>query len=277
MPGGGLVSRWWRHVALAGLVAGLLAAPGLDAPPGTASLLAIGVPVLVIVSRGRAAGRPGKAALLGLVAGLGALVGLLAGDLRLRSLEGSALVAEPGVSAEVEGVVVSTPRSSKGRLRFTLETSAGRVLVASPALTGGPEPSVGARVAAGGRLSEPEPFRVDELARLGAELELRAGRLHVLPGGRSGLDGFLDRSRSRAERAISAGLSPEQAALARGFVLGQDGRIDEATREEFRRSGLAHLLAVSGQNVMLLAILAGVLLSLLGVGQRTRLAWRFSS
>ena len=43
------------------------------------------------------------------------------------------------------------------------------------------------------------------------------------------------------------------------------------TREDFRRSGLAHLLAVSGQNVLLLALLAWPLLALLGLTLRARL------
>ncbi len=55
-------------------------------------------------------------------------------------------------------------------------------------------------------------------------------------------------------------MDAEESALARGFVLGQDDEIDPATRDAFKRAGLAHLLAVSGQNVMLLAILAGVAL-----------------
>ena len=65
----------------------------------------------------------------------------------------------------------------------------------------------------------------------------------------------------------------EQAALARGFVLGQDDRISPRTIEAFRRSGLAHLLAVSGQNVVLLALLAAPLLAALGIPLRARLAW----
>ena len=36
-----------------------------------------------------------------------------------------------------------------------------------------------------------------------------------------------------------------EAALLRGMVLGQDEAIDPVTREDFRASGLAHLLAVS--------------------------------
>ena len=43
-------------------------------------------------------------------------------------------------------------------------------------------------------------------------------------------------------------------------------------RDEFRASGLAHVLAVSGQNVMLLAALALPLLALTGLGHRSRLA-----
>ena len=42
-------------------------------------------------------------------------------------------------------------------------------------------------------------------------------------------------------------------------------------REDFQRSGLAHLLAVSGQNVMLLALLVLAAGALLGAGLRARL------
>ncbi|MEO7197501.1 MAG: ComEC/Rec2 family competence protein, partial [Solirubrobacterales bacterium] len=42
-------------------------------------------------------------------------------------------------------------------------------------------------------------------------------------------------------------------------------------RDAFKRSGLSHLLAVSGQNVMLLAILGGVVFALCGAGLRMRL------
>ena len=39
------------------------------------------------------------------------------------------------------------------------------------------------------------------------------------------------------------------------MVLGEDERLTEEVRDDFQRSGLAHILAVSGQNVMLLAVL----------------------
>jgi competence protein ComEC len=43
--------------------------------------------------------------------------------------------------------------------------------------------------------------------------------------------------------------------------------------EDFRRSGLSHLLAVSGQNVALLAMLAMPILAALGLSLRARLVW----
>ena len=85
--------------------------------------------------------------------------------------------------------------------------------------------------------------------------------------------GHRDQIRARAERALDSGMPAREAALARGFVLGEDERIDAATVEDFRRSGLSHLLAVSGQNVALLALLAMPLLALLGMSLRARLLW----
>ena len=55
-------------------------------------------------------------------------------------------------------------------------------------------------------------------------------------------------------------------------MLGQDERIPAGMVEHFQDSGLAHLLAVSGQNVTLLAVLALPLLGALGLGRRARLA-----
>ncbi|HEX5594320.1 MAG TPA: ComEC/Rec2 family competence protein [Solirubrobacterales bacterium] len=79
--------------------------------------------------------------------------------------------------------------------------------------------------------------------------------------------------RARASAGLGRGMPPREAELARGFVLGEDEGIDEATKEDFRRSGLSHLLAVSGENVTLLALLAMPVLGLLGIPLRERLLW----
>lgn len=79
--------------------------------------------------------------------------------------------------------------------------------------------------------------------------------------------------RERAAGGLGRGMPQREAELARGFVLGEDDGIDAATKEDFRRSGLSHLLAVSGENVTLLALLAMPVLGLLGIPLRERLLW----
>lgn len=81
------------------------------------------------------------------------------------------------------------------------------------------------------------------------------------------------RIRAHAEAALGTGMPAREAALARGFVLGDEDGIDAQTTEDFRRSGLAHLLAVSGQNVALLALLAMPVLAAFGIPLRARLVW----
>jgi competence protein ComEC len=85
--------------------------------------------------------------------------------------------------------------------------------------------------------------------------------------------GQRDEIRGRAESGLDNGMPAREANLARGFVLGEDDEIDPATKEDFRRSGLSHLLAVSGENVTLLALLAAPLLGALGIPLRARLVW----
>jgi competence protein ComEC len=79
--------------------------------------------------------------------------------------------------------------------------------------------------------------------------------------------------RERASDGLGRGMPAREAELARGFVIGEDEGIDATTKEDFRRAGLSHLLAVSGQNVTLLALLAMPLMAALGIPLRERLIW----
>jgi competence protein ComEC len=79
--------------------------------------------------------------------------------------------------------------------------------------------------------------------------------------------------RERAEAGLGEGMPAREAALARGFVLGDDDGLDPATKEDFIRAGLSHLSAVSGENVTLLALLAMPILAAFGIPLRERLIW----
>jgi competence protein ComEC len=255
-----------RHLAPAGAAAGLLAAGTIEPPAGWLPCAIASAVALAAVAR-RAHG-PGW--LLALT-GLAALAGLGAGDARLAAIDGGALRGPAGERVTAVGYVSGVPRRSFGEVRVPLETADGRLLALVPEPVGRLEP--GDEVRASGTLERPDdPFLRSEVERAGAALALRAERIVMTGGARDGLDGALDDIRRRAEDALGQGVDEGEAALARGFVLGQDDLIDAGVRDEFKRSGLSHLLAVSGQNVMLLAILGGVLFGLLGAGTRLRLA-----
>jgi competence protein ComEC len=143
------------------------------------------------------------------------------------------------------------------------------VLVVAPEPVG--DLGVGSEVRAEGALEPPEPWRGAYLRRLGIAMILRTDRIDERPGRRGGLEGWIDGIRDRAEAALGRGMPEREAALARGFVLGEDDRIDHGTRQDFQRSNLTHLLAVSGENVILLCVLAWPLLALLGLPLRARL------
>ena len=69
-----------------------------------------------------------------------------------------------------------------------------------------------------------------------------------------------NRVRAAIERGSMA-LAPDDSALFRGLVIGDDRDQPPAMLERFRASGLAHLTAVSGQNVSFVIAAAGPLLS----------------
>ena len=260
-----------RHLALAGAVAGLALAP-LAAPRPLGQLLQP-IAALAVLLVLLAAARPGEGAAGWIHAGLIALVagaiGLGSGSARLHAIDAGALRAEADVAVRFKGLLLAPPRHQADGTALELQAPAGRVLV----VTRGPteELRIGGELEVEGRTTEPAPWQEDALRRRGMALVVEASDLSPTGAGRGGLSGRLDVVRRRAELALERGMPEAEAALARGFVLGQDDRIDSATREDFKRSGLAHLLAVSGQNVVLLCLLAWPLLALAGLTLRARL------
>ncbi|MGZ8665732.1 MAG: ComEC/Rec2 family competence protein [Solirubrobacterales bacterium] len=260
----------WRISALGGLSAGLALSPLLPSAGGDGILLALGALLLATVLL-RPCGARGHVVWLALVCLGAALAGLLAGAARIRAIDAGAFGGRPGSRVSVTGNVVAVARRSDGEVHVAVETPEGRLLIWAPEPV--PDLEIGAGVRASGRLARPPDYYRATLRRQGVSTVLRTGRVEPTGATRGGLAGRLDAIRSRAEDGLGEGMPEREAALARGFVLGQDDRIDPATIADFRRSGLAHLLAVSGQNVVLLALLAIPFLATLGIPLRARLLW----
>jgi competence protein ComEC len=260
----------WRFAGLAGTTAGLALAPLAAADPSARALAALPIAMIGLVALRPDPGRRRmELAWLALIALVAALAGLLAGGARLHAVDAGALRAGAGLHATVGGFVAGVPRRNGEEVAVEIDSPAGRLLAVAPEPV--EELPVGARVSVAGVLTPPEPWREGYLRRHGIAMVLRAERLEPLSGRRGGLAGWIDGIRARAERALGRGMPEREEALARGFVLGQDDRIDHATREDFQRSSLAHLLAVSGENVILLCLLAWPFLTLAGLTLRARL------
>jgi competence protein ComEC len=117
------------------------------------------------------------------------------------------------------------------------------------------------------RLPKPPKHGFDErtwLRRHGVHVVLRADRWRLV-GHRGGLGGIADRLRAALAGSIASGLRGERRGVIEGVVLGDEQGLSEQLRQRFRSSGLYHLLAVSGQNVVLVAGGAVAIAWLLGI------------
>jgi len=190
-----------------------------------------------------------------------AVVGLAWGSLRMDALRASVLVDELGESGVAKLVTVAPARSSPWSTRVIAVTREfrhtpvrERVLLVLPV---GRSPPRGAILEASVRVAEPRPEEdgFDErawLARQGIHVVLEASSWREV-GRRGGLPGFGDDLRDRIERAVTRGARGTRRGIVLGVVLGEDEGLPADVQDDFRASGLYHLLAVSGQNVAFLA------------------------
>lgn len=260
-----------HHVGLAALTAGLV----LGAAPRP---VAVGVSGFGAAAFGAA--RLPRLALLGATL---VLAGAIVGGWRIAAIDRAAAAAGPaGTTVMGRAVVLEPPRRSLYGSSAVVRMQSGRargarLLARADGDLRWPDGGeVGTIVEVSGDAERPARGRSFDwpayLRRKGIAYELKLDALRATGGRRGGVAGTLDSARRRGEHALDAGVSADRAAIARGMVLGEDERIDKLERDDFRRSGLAHVLAVSGQNVMLLCLLALPLLAAMRAGPRMRVA-----
>jgi competence protein ComEC len=193
------------------------------------------------------------------------LAGWWWGSVRLHELDRSALRPHIGTAARAVVELEEPPRTGRFEtrvralvLRWGVEREHEPVLLELPL---GPAPPQGARLSVLGVLRAPRgPSNgFDEeawLRRHGVHVVLRADAWRRI-GWRAGLGGVADRLHAWLARDGAPGLAGERRGVVEGVVLGEDQGLSDALKQRFRASGLYHLLAVSGSNVVLVA--SGVL------------------
>jgi competence protein ComEC len=184
------------------------------------------------------------------------------GGARLNALDRSPLSGELGRAVNVRLVVTGPARPGHYDVRVpALIVRFARSAVREPVLLRlplGRAPPQGAILEALGEVSAPRASPkngFDErtwLRRQGIHVVLRVHRWRVV-GRRGGVGGVADRLRRRLADTVARGLTGYRAGVVEGVVLGEDTGLSAELRDRFRASGLYHLLAVSGQNVALVA------------------------
>lgn len=259
-----------RHTLAAALALGLaLGAAG----PFWQFALACLLTILLTALRARADVALAAAALV--------ILGGAIGTARLAAIDADPLAALGQRSVSLRGHLVDLPRpGERGSSLRMREAASGQLLQVRSSVRVSSEHTIGEELFVSGRLqavsarqaSSPEGASyARHLLRSGVRRQLSARKIVFTGGRRGGALGAVDSIRRRAEAALRRGQAREPAALLRGMVLGGDAGLAESTRESFRVVGLSHILAVSGQNVLLIVILVQAMLAGVGSGRRTRL------
>ena len=240
---------------LAAACLGLASANWAAPPPRAALAAALVAGLLALFVAG-----PARLALAGVAL---AALGLWWGALRLDALDRSLLEGQIDRTEEAQVVVTAAPTRSPFAIRAIGEVRRfgrlpirERVLLELPA---GRAPPRGALLALRARPVAPRGPETgfDErgwLERRGIHVVLRADPGWRIVGRRGGIGGVGDRLRTAIGRGLGLGASGERLALLAGVVLGADEGLAPDLRDAFRASGLYHLLAVSGQNVVFVAL-----------------------
>lgn len=290
------------HAILAGYCGGLCLALAIT-PPGWALLLAAaGVVALLAAGLRRAGAAAGPAWLAVVPAALTALflvAGLAMGEQRLGAIGESRLAGYVGQTVALQAVVTDLPAIDDDQVTLAVDVAAVDVAAVGSARLADPEP---AHLSL--RLDEDRRYELDPTGPLaeGAVVTLASAGVEPLPeadpgefdygrylerrgehvtlegefadlrvvGRRGGLQGMVDRLRRASRTHLAAGVRSPVREVLRGMVLGDDEGVDEQLIDDFRRSGLLHIMAVSGENVVLLCGMWGFALALFGIPRLAR-------
>ena len=266
----------WFTTAFGAGIAAWLWLPG-PAQWSVAILLGLGAAAAgVALGTGRIA-RAMLFAGLAMAAGC-ALIWWRSGLVAAPRLERPAVVA---FDARVEKIET---RAAKGDLRLTLRTQAPGlpplVRVSLPEEDGAPELGDGARVRLKARLQPPPPMALPGSHDFARDLWFAGiggvgraiGPVEVIE---PSTGGNLDQLRDRLGRHIRERLPGRSGGIATALATGDQEAVSEEDAEAMRRSGLAHLLSVSGLHIAAV-VGAAMLLALKLLALSERLALRFN-
>ena len=187
-------------------------------------------------------------------------------------------VSDPLRSTELPEHTTTILRATHLRDRDEWKEVSGRVLLSAAGAL--PDLHVGDEVEVTGRLSQlfepanPGEFDVAALLRdqgVHCRLEARktpTGVARLRRGWTTSWGGWLAVVRDREQHELARALPPETSGLAQALLLGEGSPLTNADWMKYVRTGVIHVLAISGQHLVVLALFLWWTLRALGVRQR---------
>lgn len=185
-------------------------------------------------------------------------IGMLRTEIASWQFGYSILESNVGEKIELIGTVSSEPEERERTVQFFVQSDTDKVLVSTDRLAA---VSYGDEVIVKGKLEQPEAFTTD-LGRMfdypgylkakGVEYRISFAQVEVAGSGRGN---FVVARLLVVKQAFLSSLEkliPEPASgLGSGLLLGVKSALGEDIEEDFRRTGIIHIVVLSGYNVML--------------------------
>ncbi len=176
-----------------------------------------------------------------------------------------------GANVVVRGIVVAQTYQTASQ-KIVVQTSQGKISVTTRNY---PSYRYGDVVSLGGVLSEPQQDdRYDEKDFLAKD---KIFSTMIFPAidivgfsPPSSILSFLFNVKQGFEERIHAVFPEPQSTLAVGMLLGKEGTIDKTLYQEFQKSGVAHILVLSGYNITIVGVF---IMALLGLMVSETIAW----
>ncbi len=170
----------------------------------------------------------------------------------------SSLQSELGVENEFVGVVASESERKEKTIQFYLETKEDKILVSTDRLS---EVRYGDEVLVTGKLKEPESFITDlgrefdypgYLKAKGIEYRISFADVEVIDYGfGNSIISFLLSGKQTFINSIERVIPEPAVGLGSGLLLGVKSSLGDDIETDFRKTGIIHIVVLSGYNVML--------------------------
>ncbi len=182
---------------------------------------------------------------------------------------GGELFQKLGKFSEISGIIIDEPASKGLSQRFILKTKNEKILVSTSVY---PKFKYGDRVLVKGKLEKPKNFLINEkefdyisyLAKDGIQYEISFAKVSLIESGQGNwLINKLFKFKNIFVRKINTLIKEPESALLSGLLLGEKSSLGKEWQEKFARTGVSHIVALSGYNLTIVAEAVIYLLSFL--------------